>query len=333
MPKLSVVIPVYNAKRYLIECVGSVLAQTYCDAEIILVDDGSSDGSNRLCDELFAKHRDIIRVIHQENGGASSARNSGLRAARGDYVHFIDSDDLLSRNTVHAELMEKAEESSPDIIFFRRERFIDGQQEIDAIQPEYAVDGVFDGDVLNHVLSKGYQLTLTCPVNKLFRREYLIKNELFFTVGLDHEEDEWLPRVIACAHHVCFDKGIYYKVRNHPDSLSQVTSDELKARRACSKIKIASTGALYMETKNLSSETMDLIMTHYWDYLTDACVICGKLRSEQNKDKIYRELELNRQFFDSRKYLKSRNRRVLGLMFKTFGIKTTVKMIGIRYGK
>ena len=139
MPKLSVVIPVYNAKKYLIECVGSVLAQTYHDTEIILVDDGSNDGSDQLCDELFAKHGDIIRVIHQENGGASSARNSGLRAARGDYVHFIDSDDLLSRDTVHAELMAKAEESSPEIIFFRRERFIDGQKEIDAINTDYLI--------------------------------------------------------------------------------------------------------------------------------------------------------------------------------------------------
>ncbi len=333
MPKLSVVIPVYNARKYLPECVDSVLAQTYFDTEIILVDDGSSDGSDLLCDDLAARNKDIIRVIHQENGGASSARNSGLRAARGDYVHFIDSDDMLSRDTVYADLMVRAEESLPEIIFFRRERFIDGQKEIDAIQPAYEVDGAFDGDVLNHVLSKRYQLTLTCPVNKIFSRDFLIKNDLFFTVGLDHEEDEWLPRVIACAHHVRFDKGIYYKVRNHPDSLSQTTSESIKTRRACSKITIAATGVAYMEQKNLSPDTMALITTYYWDYLTDACVTCNRLRAAKDKDRIYQELKKNRRFFDSRKYLKSRNRRVLGMMFKTIGVKLTVIIIGIRYGK
>ncbi len=333
MPKLSVVIPVYNSIKYLSECVDSVLAQTFHDTEIILVDDGSSDGSDQLCDELFAKHRDIIRVIHQENGGASSARNSGLRAACGDYVHFIDSDDMLSRDTVHAELMTKAEAYSPEIIFFRRERFIDGEDRIDAVQPEYEVDGDFSGDVLNHVLSKRYQLTMTCPVNKIFQRDFLIENDLFFVEGLDHEEDEWLPRVISCAHHVYFDKGVYYKVRNHPDSLSQVTSDEIKARRSCSKIKIASTGVPYMEKKNLHPDTMDLITTYYWDYLTDACVMCCMLQSRENKDKIYQELKKDLSFFDSRRYLKSRNRRLMGLMFKMLGIKTTVKIIGLRYGK
>jgi len=332
MPKLSVIIPVYNAEKYLAECVGSVLSQSFRDFEIILVDDGSTDSSPAMC-KAYEKQNANVRVIRTENGGAASARNTGLKAARGDYVHFIDSDDLLCDDSVHEALMETAEKASPEIIFFRRERFIDGEDRIDAIQPEYAADGVFDGDVLNHVLKKRYELTLTCPVNKIFLREFLIANELYFTKGLDHEEDEWLPRVISCAGHVCFDKGIYYRVRSHPDSLSKTTCDEITARRACSKIKIASTGADYMEKKNLPPDTMDLIMTYYWDYLTDACVTCSKLSSPDDREKIYRELKNNRRFFASRRYLKSKNRRAMGLMFQTLGIKKTVKIIGLRYGK
>ena len=92
----SVVIPVYNVKDYLEKCIDSVLAQTSDDTEIILVDDGSTDGeSGQICDRYAEKHPDQIRVIHQNNRGVSSARNSGIRAATGEFIVFIDGDDYI----------------------------------------------------------------------------------------------------------------------------------------------------------------------------------------------------------------------------------------------
>lgn len=332
MPTISVIIPVYNAKKYLTECLQSVIAQTYRDFEIILVDDGSTDGSGELCDRYAAEY-DFVLALHQKNGGASAARNRGLKEAKGEFVHFIDSDDLLSQNDSYEMLSRNALSPKYDIIFFRRERFIDGQEGIDAVQPAYAIDGEFCGDVLQHVLTEKYQLTLTCPVNKIFRRELLTDNQLFFSAGLDHEEDEWLPRVISCAENVWFDKGIYYKVRNHPDSLSRTTSDEIKARRACSKIKIASTGIEYMKKKALKADTMPLIAEYYWEYFIDACVTVSRLKDPENQNRVLNEIKNNRQFFDSYRYLNNKNRRALGKSFKMLGVKMTVKLIGIRYGK
>ncbi len=95
MPKISVIVPVYKAEKFLRRCVQSILSQTYTDFELILVDDGSPDKSGELCDCL-AKTDSRIRVIHKENGGASAARNAGLDAAAGDYVMFCDSDDTVS---------------------------------------------------------------------------------------------------------------------------------------------------------------------------------------------------------------------------------------------
>lgn len=89
---ISVIVPVYNTKKYLRRCVNSLLQQTFQDLEIILVDDGSTDGSGELCDSYAARY-ERIRVLHKENGGSSSARNLGLDNARGDYVGFVDSDD------------------------------------------------------------------------------------------------------------------------------------------------------------------------------------------------------------------------------------------------
>ena len=96
MPKISIVVPVYKAESFLHVCVNSILAQTYTDFELILVDDGSPDDSGVLCDE-FASSDDRIRVLHKKNGGVSSARNLGMSVASGEWLCFIDSDDFVDQ--------------------------------------------------------------------------------------------------------------------------------------------------------------------------------------------------------------------------------------------
>ena len=91
---VSVIIPVYNVEHYLCQCIDSVLAQTYTNLEIILVDDGSPDGCPQICDEYAAKDKRIV-VIHKGNGGLSDARNAGLNICKGEYIYFIDSDDII----------------------------------------------------------------------------------------------------------------------------------------------------------------------------------------------------------------------------------------------
>ncbi len=93
-PLISVIIPVYNVEKYLCKCIDSVLAQTYTNLEIILVDDGSTDNSGQICDEYTVKDK-RVKVIHQQNGGVSSARNAGLNAAHGEYIGFVDGDDYI----------------------------------------------------------------------------------------------------------------------------------------------------------------------------------------------------------------------------------------------
>lgn len=93
-PKISVIIPVYNGEKYLARCIDSVLQQTICDFEIILIDDGSKDNSPHICDD-YAEKDARISVVHKENGGVSSARNVGIKQAKGEYITFVDSDDTL----------------------------------------------------------------------------------------------------------------------------------------------------------------------------------------------------------------------------------------------
>ena len=91
-PLISVIVPVYNVEDYLAQCIGSIRRQTYANLEIILVDDGSTDGSGRLCDG-FAQKDARVRAVHQQNSGVSAARNAGLDMAKGDYLYFLDGDD------------------------------------------------------------------------------------------------------------------------------------------------------------------------------------------------------------------------------------------------
>lgn len=114
MKKISVIIPVYNAEKYLKRCVDSVREQSYGNLEIILVDDGSPDGCPQMCD-TFAAEDDRIKVIHKENAGVAAARNTGLDAAEGEYLAFVDSDDYIEP-VMYAEMMKQAERFSCDFV-------------------------------------------------------------------------------------------------------------------------------------------------------------------------------------------------------------------------
>ena len=112
-PLLSVIVPVYNTKKYLRECVDSILAQTYKNYEIILVDDGSTDGSAEVCDEYADKY-DVISVIHKENCGLLHTRKVGFLAAKGIYISYIDSDDFIEPE-MYEYMMSKIIENNAEI--------------------------------------------------------------------------------------------------------------------------------------------------------------------------------------------------------------------------
>ena len=111
---VSVIIPIYNCDKYLAECLDSVVSQTYRNTEIILVDDGSIDKSGQICDE-YAATKDNITVIHKRNSGVSSARNVGLDRARGNYIYFCDSDDILDKKILQC-LVSEMESSGADLV-------------------------------------------------------------------------------------------------------------------------------------------------------------------------------------------------------------------------
>lgn len=125
---VSVIVPIYKVEKYLKECIDSILNQSYQDLEIILVDDGSPDNCEKICDEYLT--RDIrVKVIHKENGGLSDARNAGLDIATGSYFYFVDSDDMLPLNSVET-MMELLKTHGSDMVIGGFERFKDESGEV-----------------------------------------------------------------------------------------------------------------------------------------------------------------------------------------------------------
>lgn len=217
-PLISVIIPVYNVEAYLTECVESVLAQTYEQFEIILVDDGSPDNCPAMCDG-FAARDSRIRVIHKENGGLSSARNAGIDAARGDYLAFIDSDDLWTPLFLER-LYRAVSETGADfaVCLFRRfrgnppEELPESVQTVTLTQRE-AFECLFGLRNENMVVA----------TNKLYHAETF--RNIRYPVGQIHEDEAVIHELIGNAKTVAWVDERHYLYRQAPNSITTAAFD------------------------------------------------------------------------------------------------------------
>ena len=178
MAKLSIVVPVYNVQDYIDECVGSIIYQKENDIEIILVDDGSTDQSGKICDSWMERTSNI-KVIHKENGGLSSARNAGLDYATGEYILFVDSDDRIAEGSLTA-ILDCIEETRADYYFLSGKKFYpDGKEEpLDDPIPRAEIKGKKSIDVVRYIATLTKYPGSACT--KAYKRTFLEKNTIHF---------------------------------------------------------------------------------------------------------------------------------------------------------
>ncbi len=220
MPKVSIIVPIYNVEKYLKECADSILAQTFTGFECILVDDGSPDKCGAICDE-YAKKDSRIKVIHKENGGLGSARNAGIDVAQGEYFYFLDSDDLLHPQTIEL-LYTMARNEGADMTLCHYD-FFDGAYDKDKpidIEEQSKIFEEFDKEEIlqNYHLHYG-RVSLVSMCMKLYHRNifngYRIPN-----VRL-HEDSLALPYTLERANKIIKTNYVLYHWRNTPGSLSR----------------------------------------------------------------------------------------------------------------
>ena len=218
MPKVSIIMPVYNVEKYIHASINSVLNQTYKDYELILVDDGSPDACPQICDNYSDKYR-YIHTIHKKNGGLSSARNAGVEMASGEYILFLDSDDTILPETLE-KVVTKAEETGADVTIF-------------GMHVTTSVDGVIVGeDLRNHdeaffssrdEVEKNFvkmndELMWNHPVDKLYKKCIITDNNVRADSFYDRvcEDTVFLLDLFPYVNSICVVCGCYYEyaIRN-----------------------------------------------------------------------------------------------------------------------
>lgn len=231
MPKISVIVPVYKAEKYIEDCVHSILTQSYGDFELILVNDGSPDASGAICDALAAADS-RIRVIHKENGGAATARNAGLDVAKGDYIAFVDGDDLIHPQYLEF-LLALLEEKQADISwchydFFTQEDTcfadpLDIRKEIQNCTMEYGAQMLAEFD-------RHYRrVSLISLCMKLYKRE--IFDGLRIPEGQTAEDSLMLPLILERANRIAHCAVKLYHWRETPGSVTRVGLDRTSFHR------------------------------------------------------------------------------------------------------
>ena len=180
MPKLSVIIPVYNAQKYIEECLNSVINQTLYDIEIICVNDGSTDNSAKILNSFRQKDSRII-ILNQDNSGAGAARNYGLDKASGEYVLFIDSDDFIETDAAE-KLYNRAKETDADIVICKARYYDNSTHKFKPMPEALKQDLLCDKDIFNYKDIDKYIFNFSTPClwNKLCRRDFIQKNNLKF---------------------------------------------------------------------------------------------------------------------------------------------------------
>lgn len=201
-PHISIIIPVYKAEKYLRDCLDSIAAQTFTDWECILIDDGSPDGSGRICDEYAVRDSRFI-AVHQKNGGASAARNAGLAIARGDWIGFVDADDWIEPET-YGRAFEAIVEHGADIVQWGIYIEADGR----VIRSRVYREGLFS-------LERDATYLEPSMCHKLVSKKLICDNHILFPEGLTLSEDRYfsfLCYLNSSKNYALHDKFYHYRM-------------------------------------------------------------------------------------------------------------------------
>lgn len=314
LPVLSIIVPVYNVRAYLEVCVESLIAREMRDVEIILVDDGSTDGSGALCDALARRYA-CVRCIHKENEGVSAARNDGLNEAKGKYVLFVDADDLIEPNGMDG-VLQWAQENQADICFLQ----------IQDLYPDGVLKEHGDNIVLSEVRVKTKEEVFSHLASrpkfpgsvwaKAFRREFLLENQFRFIKGRQNGEDLsfMMECFLAAQRFDALDMPFYQYRRNRDGSATHQSSEQ-----KCNHLYLFITEWTKRLTQNqmanapLSTYAMSFVAYEYTLLLWQRVNLTG--------DALKQADVFLREYSWVMRYAKSRKIRAIGIFQKVLGTK------------
>lgn len=310
MLKLSIIIPMYNVEKYIERCLLSCLRQdiSYNEYEIIIVNDGSPDCSLIIAQKIADQYTNI-RIISQENKGLSEARNTGIRHANGQYIWFVDSDDVIKENCL-SQIIEQCDSQELELLAICAAEVIN-----DKSIRKFSFD---NNEVLKgvDVLEKG--LMICCAPFTIYRRDFLLKNNLVFFPGIYYEDTEFSPRAYFYAKRVGFSNDILYYYISNPTSITRTNNpkkafDRLKVIKSIDnffrndmKYKHATFVHNYLSTM-LNSALLNFIEKYNGHYIL-----------KDYESSFVKELKCNSYIIEHLLKSSSLKFRVEGILFKLF---------------
>lgn len=283
-PFFSIIIPVYNIEKYISYCVNSVLAQSFDDYEIVLVDDGSSDNCFQICDE-FAKKDKRIHVIHQENKGLSEARNAGIEKSKGEYIIFLDGDDWIGEQDTFFFLKNVIDKSLCSQVFIcLYDKCKDGSTEIKTCGYSFPKAEnktplqIFRQLLTIHSIFLGAQVFI-------ISNKHLKEKKLFFEKDLYHEDNLWIAQIFMRSDYVQLINIPIFCYRQERDGsiMSSITLKNLKDQMRIIHI---------LENEIMVKDTDDKTVIYYWLTKIYKAVIMKAVKSKIALDnKIMKELK------------------------------------------
>ena len=275
-PFISIIVPVYNVEKYLIECLDSIVRQNYKEYEVILVDDGSSDGCPAICDDYVDKYQ--FRVIHQANAGLSAARNTGIKAAVGEYLLFCDSDDFLIEVSSLEMIAESLLMSHPDLLICLPDEYDESGKNVIYHHKagNWSEHTAFQGNTLVDPLYRVNGIWVTLAQTKIIRREFCIKLDLLFFEGIYHEDDEWIARVLLSDPKIAFLYHPWYGYRHRDNSIVSSIDNQKVYKRTCDQVKAAFSMLSHPDAKRYKE-----YVRYASDYLLNTIISAKDFSDEQ----------------------------------------------------
>ena len=323
--KFSIIVPVYNVKTYLKECIDSILIQSYKDYEIILVDDGSTDGSEALCDE-YAKTENVL-CFHQKNQGQARARNFAIQKATGEYLLFVDADDYYLTPDALKKIAEKAD--GCDLVEFGWREIPDGKM------PQEGIQGVMTGKMFQPKYKTGIEYLQTAlkkvrlfnwyPWISAYRREFWVGNGFEFPTGKKYEDVTLIPQVILKAEcvKVINDEFYGYRIGREGSTTSAVNLQYEKDKLLSVEENIKSiTGNPKIDQK-LEAMLCDNLSCLYYSALIQSSALEDKKERQELLD-VLREKEW------ICKYTLYNPQRSVAKMIHLVGMQPVVFLLGVR---
>lgn len=313
--KISFLIPVYNTAPHLVQCIQSLLGQTQPPEEIVLVDDGSTDGSGQLCDSLSQRFPSI-KVIHQVNNGLSAARNLALQEATGDYVAFLDSDDRWLVSEALDSLRQQLKKSQPDLLLFKRVDIYPHKRTEGKDYDAAYIRSHTGGEVFNYLIRNRLFQMSACF--QLTRRQLLIEHQIEFPVGIVSEDLFWSLSLWQHIHKVDVANIPLYGYQHREGSIT--SNYTLHHVKSCDYIFTE-----WKQRCEAGFQNADIILRYLSDQWVSSAYHWGQL---PKSDRTHAASMLGRHS-DLLQHANSRKARITHLLYRLSGCRMTLTLCSL----